>query len=111
MFRERHGNAASYWPWTYARNSQVTGRLPGPGSGNLVYTTLGLPFETPIGDGNANLSQWIFQMSVEWAPHLVGLQGLGGLQNQHQYSSGGPLVVTQPTSNNQSGTTTVYYPG
>lgn len=110
MFRPRnHGRAASYWPWTYLRKGSVEG-LPGPGSQNLAYTTLALPKETPIGDGNANASQWWFQRPLDFASHLVGVNGLGGLQVQDQFGGGGPLTVTQPVTQN-TGATVTYYPG
>lgn len=108
--RGAHGAAPSFWPWTYLRRSSVQG-LPGPGSENLSYTTLAIPKETPIGPGVANHRVWWFQMAEDYVPHLTGVQGLGGLQNQYAFTSGGPLTVTQPTTQNAGTTININYPG
>lgn len=75
------------FPWLYARRS-----LPGPGSGNIAFETLALPEFTPIGAGVANQQQFRTLTPATYVPHLIGVQGIGGLIPGQVF--GTPLVNT-----------------
>lgn len=74
------------FPWLYSRRP-----LPGPGSGNIAYLNLALQEQTPIGAGIANARQFIFTTPLTYQPHLIGIQGLGGLVSG-TFNTGGPLI-------------------
>ena len=65
--------------------------LPGPGAENLAFLTLALPEFTPIGPGNANRFQLLNLQPVTYIPHLIGVQGIGGLLSGQIY--GTPLFT------------------
>ena len=70
--------------------------LPGPGSENLAFTELLLQEQTPIGAGNANHFQLRTYTSPTYVPHVIGIQGLGGLIQGQIF--GVPLAVQQPAT-------------
>lgn len=74
------------WPFTYLRKL-----LPGPGSGNLAFQQEALPEFTPIGPGIANRMQFATMTPATYVPHVIGIQGIGGLQNGQLFGS--PLIV------------------
>jgi hypothetical protein len=76
------------FPWFYRRKA-----LPGPGSNNIAFETLALPEFTPIGPGIANHHQFQLLTRPTLAPHMIGVQGLGGLQHGQVY--GTRLINTQ----------------
>jgi hypothetical protein len=70
--------------------------LPGPGSENIAFLTLALQRQTPIGAGNANLYQLIVEAPATYVPHVIGVQGVGGLLSGQFF--GTPLFVQQPAA-------------
>jgi hypothetical protein len=63
------------FPWIYTRDVN----LPGPGSENIVFRSWQVPWQTPIGPGVANAHQMRMETQPTFAPHLIGVDGLGGL--------------------------------
>lgn len=86
--------ARQIWPWIYQAK-----KLPGPGVENTAYLSEYLSPQTPIGPGIANRRQYWFQTPTTFAPHLIGVQGIGGLIHGQFY--GTPLVDVN--SNGQFG--------
>lgn len=70
------------FPWKYTRRE-----LPGPGSENIAYETLALPFFTPIGPGISNASQLYNNTGAGFISHVIGINGLGGLISGQMYST------------------------
>jgi hypothetical protein len=75
-------------------NAYARKPLPGPGSENLAFLDLLLQEQTPIGAGQANQMQFIFTTPATYVPHVIGVNGIGGLLSGQFYGS--PLNVQQP---------------
>lgn len=76
------GRKVAIFPWRYSVRS-----LPGPGAQNVAFLNEALPCQTPIGPGIANRRQFYFQTPATLAPHLIGIQGLGGLIHGQFYGT------------------------
>lgn len=66
--------ARQVFPWFYQAKT-----LPGPGVQNTAFLSEWLQPYTPIGPGIANRRQFYFQTPLTIQPHLIGVQGIGGL--------------------------------
>lgn len=78
-------------------------RLPGPGVGNVAFTDLFLDQFSPIGNGTQILQQPLYIASLNLPPvHLIGLSGIGGVENVDQSLDTIPLIVNQAGGNSSN---------